>query len=89
MKVQAEKLNSENAMAFKRELLAAVADGDLTLDMSAVRQADSSVVSVLLAGRRAAQERGAELEVVSAPAKLIELAKLYGTLELLGLKPHS
>lgn len=81
MKPVYEKFTFRDAPDFKRELLAAVAAGDRTVDLSGVAAADSSMLSVLMAARR----RASDLKVVAAPAALIELARLYGTAELAGL----
>ncbi len=44
---------------------------------------DSAVLSLLLSGARLCAEHGLQLRVRNAPAKLIELAALYGIQELL------
>ena len=54
------------------------------LDASALTQFDSSALAVLLACRREAQALGQSFEVRHMPAKLQELAALYGVKALLG-----
>ena len=57
----------------------------LDLDASALQQMDSSAVAVLLACKRQAAALGRPLQVTGAPAKLKQLAQLYGVESLLGL----
>ena len=53
------------------------------LDASALQQFDSSALAVLLECQRLAQASGRGFAVHGAPAKLAQLAKLYGMDELL------
>lgn len=64
---------------------AAIADGASTVDLSAVSDADSAAVALLLAWLREAQEQGRELSIVHAPDNIRSLATLYGVAELLPL----
>lgn len=57
----------------------------LRIDASALQQFDTSLLSVLLHARRQALGAGCAFELESAPAKLAQLAQLYGVAELLGL----
>jgi phospholipid transport system transporter-binding protein len=72
-------------------LLAALAaalpsNGDsLRIDASALQHFDTSLVALLLHTRRAAQAAGGTMEIVGAPAKLADLARLYGVESLLPL----
>jgi phospholipid transport system transporter-binding protein len=67
-----------------RNFLLAGAQQELTLlDLAAVREIDSSALSVILAWLRTAGEHGVALRIVSPPASLISLATLYGVCELL------
>ncbi len=70
-------------------LPAAVAAGTgvLRIDASALQAYDSATIALLLQARRLAQAAGRGFEVVGAPAKLAELARLYGVEELLSLVP--
>jgi phospholipid transport system transporter-binding protein len=64
---------------------AALAGGAAVIDLSAVTEADSSAVAVLLAWTRSAGERGQALSIVGAPASVRSLANLYGVAEMLPL----
>ena len=64
--------------------LLAAADAPV-IDASALRELDSAAVALLLDCQRQAHARGQALRVTGAPAKLSQLAKLYGVDALLGL----
>jgi len=49
-----------------------------SIDAGALRSFDTSAVALLLEAQRRAKARGAVLVVRNAPAKLVELARLYG-----------
>ncbi len=53
------------------------------LDASALKHFDSSALAVLLECRRLAGSRGRALQITDAPAKLAQLARLYGLDDLL------
>lgn len=57
------------------------------VDASALADLDTAAIALLLDCRRQAQARGRQLQVVDAPAKLGQLARLYGVEELLGIQP--
>ena len=59
----------------------------LVVDAAALQQFDSSALAVLMECKRAAGTR--TFAVLNAPPKLLELAKLYGVDEVLGLKAAS
>ena len=59
----------------------------LIVDASALRAVDSAAVAVLLECRRMARGWSKGFEIQGAPAKLRELAQLYGVEELLPLGP--
>lgn len=68
---------------FKQTLDQADAQGNteaamLTVDGSALKHFDSSALAVLLECQRMARGKGRAFAVQSLPAKLTELAKLYG-----------
>lgn len=63
----------------------ALLEGTSVVDLSAVTEADSSAVAVLLAWTRIAGERGQALSIVGVPAGVRSLANLYGVAELLPL----
>ncbi|MDZ7591716.1 MAG: STAS domain-containing protein [Rubrivivax sp.] len=79
----------DEAAALAATLPAIVADGSGTLriDASALQSFDTSAIALLLQARRLAQAAGRGVEITGAPAKLAELARLYGVEELLSLSP--
>jgi phospholipid transport system transporter-binding protein len=68
-----------------RSAAAAAGGGALRIDASTLEVFDSSALALLLQARRMAQARGRPLQVRGAPAKLMQLAQLYGVAELLDL----
>lgn len=64
-------------------LRTAAAGETASLDAGALQEFDSSAVAVLLAVRRAAQERSITLQLQGLPERLRELSVLYGVGELL------
>ena len=56
----------------------------LHLDAQALERIDSAALAVLLQARRDAQAQGWTLEVRQPPARLTQLAALYGVSALLG-----
>lgn len=85
MKVVEEVIDFENAPQVKDALLKAVAAGDLTVDLSEVKRADSAALSALLSAARRAESSGKRLVIERVPADLETLARLYGVEALLGL----
>ncbi len=75
----------EHAAALAETLPAAVAEGGgtLSVDAGALTAFDTSTIALLMQARRLAHAAGRGFEVVGAPAKLAELARLYGVEELL------
>ena len=66
--------------------IAAAPAGDvLVLDAGALGQFDSSALAVLLELQRRAAAAGRQLSVERVPARLAELAGLYGVAGLLGM----
>lgn len=57
-----------------------------SVDASALREFDTAALALLLQARRQAQRQGRTFEVLGAPHKLVQLARLYGVHELLGLQ---
>jgi len=55
------------------------------MDAAALAQIDTSALAVLLECQREARRQQRTLVVVNAPARLVELAHLYGVQDLLGL----
>lgn len=68
-------------------LLRGLAGEATEIDAAALQDFDTSAVALLLEARRRAEARGARLVVRNAPAKLVELARLYGVDGLLSLAP--
>lgn len=72
------------------QLQAAVAQAGagvpIQVDASAMTEFDTSAIAVLLEGQRIARKRGIGFEVTAPPAKLRQLAALYGVESLLGLQ---
>lgn len=67
------------ARAEAERLVAALAAEDQpVLDASGLQTLDTSAIAVLLECRRVAQAAGKTLQVLGAPPKLGQLAKLYG-----------
>jgi phospholipid transport system transporter-binding protein len=58
--------------------------GTVRVDGSALKVYDTSTVALLLQLRRQAQAAGRPFELQAPPAKLVQLAQLYGVEELLG-----
>lgn len=57
----------------------------IVIDAAALAHIDSASLAVLLQCRRLAEARQRGFEVRGAPPKLVDLAKLYGVAELLGI----
>lgn len=75
-------------MANARALLADGCAGigaDSVVDLSAVDEADSSALAVMLGWLRHAQATNRRLSFVGVPAGLLSLAELYGISDLLPL----
>jgi phospholipid transport system transporter-binding protein len=72
-------LTIAEARAEAERLVAALAEEDQpVVDASGLQSLDTSAIAVLLECRRAAQAAGKTLQVLHAPPKLGQLAKLYG-----------
>ncbi len=56
---------------------------DVTVDLGAVTDVDSSAVSLLLEWQRAARRDNRAVHFVNIPANLASLARLYGVLQLI------
>ena len=68
--------------------LAHIEAGASAVDCAQLTQFDSSALAVLLAWRRAAQARGAALDIVNVPGDLASLAQVYG-IDVLFAARHS
>jgi phospholipid transport system transporter-binding protein len=76
-------VNLENAvelLARGNELFTAP---QVTLDLAAVTEVDSSALSLLLEWRREATRSGRTIRYLNLPANLRSLAELYGVAELI------
>ena len=56
---------------------------EMVVDASALERFDSSALAVLLALRRASQAHGKSLRIRALPARLHDLATVYGIADLL------
>ena len=80
------QLPATATLAEAASLLAKLDAGTDVVDASALANFDTSVVALLLEAGRRAQSRGKTLVVRNAPAKLVDLAKLYGVGGLLSFE---
>ena len=67
--------------------LASAVGAALQIDVSALREFDTSAVALLLEARRRGKRANVEVRFDGVPPKLVELARLYGVDELLSLPP--
>jgi phospholipid transport system transporter-binding protein len=70
--------NARALLEAGRGLLGAETEKAVRLDLSSVREADSSALAVLFALQRVAAARGLALSVVDPSPGLLSLAGLYG-----------
>jgi phospholipid transport system transporter-binding protein len=78
------------ALAGLRLALSQAASGvPFIVDASALAEFDTSAIALLLEAQRLARERGLGFGVAHVPAKLRQLAALYGVEDLLALQPPS
>ena len=77
-------VTQENALELEKEGLLNLASLRM-IDCSALKDFDSTVLTVLLAWQKKLQADGNSLSVEHAPEKLRVLAGLYGVSALLGL----
>lgn len=75
--------NAKALLAAGESVLAA--QGSALMDLSRVREADSSAVAVMLAWLRRAAEKGVQVHFANVPQGVRTLAELYGVTELLPL----
>ncbi len=79
-------MNDARATLAQLQPLLQAADAPV-IDASALADLDTAAIALLLDCRRQAQAAGKALQVVGAPAKLAQLATLYGVADLLALQP--
>jgi phospholipid transport system transporter-binding protein len=89
MKLTADSITNLNAAAVQQQGAAAIRAGDARVDFSAVRRCDTAAVACVLAWLREARAAGRPLELVSLPADLLSLAKLYGVDQLIAPGPSA
>lgn len=81
-----ERLTLEQAVATLQQLQTALLQqpgASAVLDASALRECDTSAVSVLLELSRALHRQGKTLQLRNSPQRLRDLVALYGVQELL------
>lgn len=79
----------EAALRVEAAQIANAAGNELPLSASGLEEFDSSALSVLLSAMRLASEFGLRLQLRDAPAKLQELAQVYGVADLLWPTPET
>jgi phospholipid transport system transporter-binding protein len=77
--------DARSALATLEPAIAGADAPVISIDASALSQIDSASLAVLLQCRRLAEQRQRGFEVRNAPARLVDLARLYGVAELLHL----
>lgn len=77
--------DARSALAALGPAIASAGEPVISIDAGALTQIDSASLAVLLQCRRLAEERQRKFEVRNAPARLVDLAQLYGVAELLNL----
>jgi phospholipid transport system transporter-binding protein len=83
MKLAGPALTNDNAALVLEQARAAVAAGDVQIDLAEITQVDSAAVAVLVSLARVARSRSACLQVKNAPPGLVSLAQLYGVDDVL------
>jgi len=79
-------LTLDTAESALKTLRPAAGSGPWAIDASALSEFDSAALALLLQAKRLAQAEGRSLQVLGAPPKLTDLARLYGVADLLGLQ---
>jgi len=73
----------DTAHALLKEGTDMLNSGEAVFDLSAVREVDSTGLTVIFAWRRAAERLGKSIRIVNPPPSLVSLAALYGVTDLL------
>lgn len=76
-------LTADNAQTALQQGLDAIAAGQTEFDLAGLTTVDSAAVATLLAWKRAAVERGADMVFHHVQSNLRSLADLYGVNEML------
>lgn len=84
---QTVTMDEAPALAAQLPAQARTGSGELRVDASGLAVFDSAAIALLLELRRTAEAAGRGFQVHGAPAKLVELARLYGVDALLALSP--
>lgn len=83
MKIQTTKVDILSVADVKKSMIEAIDAGCQEIDLSEIKQVDSSFLSALLSAKRYAAHKGQPLHFVNVPASVTSLAQLYGVTELL------
>ena len=78
----------ENVNALLEESDAAFTAENLELDLSGVSEVDSAAVSLMFEWLRQAHKRNISLTFVNLPSNLVNIATLYGVLDLIPQHHH-
>jgi phospholipid transport system transporter-binding protein len=78
----------ENVSALLAESKAAFVSGKLEMDLSDVSEVDSTAVSLLFEWLRQAHSSNASLVFVNLPPNLVNIATLYGVLDIIPQQHH-
>lgn len=71
-------VEAHDALRMLEQSLVHETDATITVDASGLRRFDTSALAVLLECKRLAQAHGKGMALVRVPAKLADLARLYG-----------
>lgn len=83
----AQELSLQNAVKSVQAGLAAIAQGQIDFDLSALAVVDSSAVAVMLEWQRAAKRIDKVITFHHVPANVSSLIELYGLSDLLTTAP--
>lgn len=78
----------ENVNALLEESNAAFTAENLELDLAGVSEVDSTAVSLMFEWLRQAHKRNISLTFVNLPSNLVNMATLYGVLDLIPQHHH-
>lgn len=81
-------MTMESVNALLAESNGIFAADNLEMDLSAVSDVDSAAISLLFEWLRQAHSRNASLVFVNLPSNLVNMATLYGVLDLIPQHTH-
>jgi phospholipid transport system transporter-binding protein len=81
-------MTMENVNALLEESDAAFSAGNLEMDLAGVSEVDSTAVSLLFEWLRRAHSRNISLVFANLPSNLVNMATLYGVLDLIPQHHH-